>query len=340
MFNPFLFYFFTEARMYAFALLLATLSFRFWLDYQEHRKIKSSAFLYFCLSSIGLIYTHYYGLFFLSSLAFFELLNVGFRRSIFNHSIALLFFLPWSFIIRKQLDFHNIHWTDGVISFRDSLIGYFDGISHLLISPIVNPLLYERIILIVILITLLAFLFFREWKFTLILFSTILMYGLQVYVFDQLVEHHTILVPRYYIFLLIFIYWGVYKLLEKPYKFPSLIIPITYSILSLTIISQLYKLERAPKQMFREVAWFLDGQLDSKTRVLVFEPKGPLMIGVAYYLQNNFKLAPAENISYNLGSSAVYIDEMLGVAYRENMYHRKEQEKLELIPFIGVFLYK
>lgn len=339
-FNPFLFYFFTEARMYALAFLLATLSFRYWLDCQENRKLRSKEFLCFCLSAIALLYTHYYGLFFLSSLAFIELLRVGFKRSIFNHSLPLLFFIPWGLAIRKQLSFHDIHWTDGVISFGDSLMGYFNGISHLLTSPMVSPQLYEQIIIIILLVTLFAFLFFREWKFTLILVSAILIYGLQIYIFDQLVEHHSVLVPRYYIFSLVFIYWGIYKLLEGPDKIPSFLIPITYSILTATIIFQLYKLNRAPKQMFREVAGFVDSQLDSKRRVLVFEPKGPLMIGVAYYLGNNFKLVPADNISDDLGSSVVYIDEMLGVAYRENKYHRKEQEKLEFIPFVGVFLYK
>ena len=92
--------------------------------------------------------------------------------------------------------------------------------------------------------------------------------------------------------------------------------------------------------MFREVAGFIDSQLDSKTKVLIFEPKGPLIVGVAYYLGNNFKIVPADNISDDLGSSAVYVDEMLGVAYRENKNHKKEQQKLELIPFVGVFLYK
>jgi hypothetical protein len=106
-----------------------------------------------------------------------------------------------------------------------------------------------------------------------------------------------------------------------------------------TVISQVYKLDRAPKQMFREVAGFLDGQLDSN-RVLVFEPKGPLPIGVAYYLQNNFKLTTADKTPANLGASAVYIDEMLGVAYLENKYHNDQQQKLEFIPFVGIFLYK
>jgi len=340
LFNPFLFYFSTEARMYTLAFLLATLSFKYWLDYQEHRKLKSNAFLYFCLSSIGLLYTHYYGLFFLSSLGFIELLRVGLKRSILNYGIALICFLPWGFVIRKQLSFHSVHWTDGIISLSDSFKGYLDGIANLLISPMANPLLYEWVILIGILTIIVVFLFIKELKFTLILLASILIYGIQVFVFDQLVEHHSILVPRYYIFVLIFIYWGIFIMIDVSYKIPSLFVPIAYSILTVTILFQLYKLERAPKQMFREVAEFVDAQVDSKTRVLVLEPKGPLMLGVAYYLRNNFELIPANIAPDSLGASAVYIDEMLGVPNRENKYHREQQENLKFIPFVGIFLYK
>ena len=341
LFNPFLFYFFTEARMYALALFLAALSFRYWLDYQEHREMKSNAFLYFCLSSIGLLYTHYYGLFFLSSLALFELIKVGFKRSIFNHSISLLCFLPWSFAIRKQLNFHDLHWTDGVISFGDSIIGYLDGILHLMISPVIDPLFYERAIAIVIILLAIAFLLLKEWRFTALLISVIFIYGLQMYVFDQLIGHHSILVPRYYIFLLIFVYWGLYKLIDNfPNRISALLVPVSYTVLTSTILFQLYSLDRVPKQMFREVAGFLDNQVNSKTRILVFEPKGPLIIGVAHYLQNNFKLIPASVAPNNLGDSAIYIDEMLGVAYRENKFHCEQQEKLDFIPFVGVFMYK
>jgi uncharacterized membrane protein len=229
-FNPFLFYFFTEARMYALAFLLAVLSFHYWIIYQEDRKIKSFAFLFFCLSSIGLLYTHYYGLFFLTTLAFIELLKFGFKRSLLNHGIAFLSLLPWVPSIRKQMSFHEVHWTDGIISFSDSIIGYFEGINHLLISPIDNPLPYEKVVLMAILIILLVFLFIKERKFALVLFSAILIYGLQVYVFDQLVGHHTILVPRYYLFELVFIYWGFYKLIDSSYKIVSLLFPLTYSI--------------------------------------------------------------------------------------------------------------
>jgi hypothetical protein len=191
-----------------------------------------------------------------------------------------------------------------------------------------------------ILTILVVFLFKKERKFTLILISAILIYGLQVYVFDQLVGHHTILVPRYYMFSLIFIYWGFYKLIDSSYKVVSLLVPLTFSILTGIVLFQIYHLDRAPKQMFREVAGFVDSNVDSKTRLLVFEPEGVLMVGVAYYLQNNFKLVSAHKTTVELDSSAVFIDEMLGVESFENKYHLKEQSKLEFIPFVAVNLYK
>jgi hypothetical protein len=232
----------------------------------KDRKIKSFAFLFFCLSSIGLLYTHYYGLFFLSTLASIELLKFGFKRSLLNHGIAILSLLPWVPAIRKQMSFHDVHWTDGIISFSDSIIGYFKGINHLLVSPIENPLPYQTVMMMGILTILVVFLFIKERKFTLILLSAILIYGLQVYIFDQLVGHHTILVPRYYMFSLIFIYWGFYKLIDSSYKVLSLLVPLTYSILTGIVLFQIYQLDRAPKQMFREVVKCLEVQFDRKVK--------------------------------------------------------------------------
>jgi|LSQX01.2.fsa_nt_gb uncharacterized membrane protein len=339
-FNPFLFYFFTEARMYALALLFATLSFYFWINYRETKKIRSYTFLYFCLSSVGLLYTHYYGIFFLSSLALFEVLKYGIKRTILNHSIAFVCFLPWGFVIKKQLTFHDVHWTDGIISFGDSIIGYFNGISNLLISPMAKSSLYEQIIIFALILLAFSLLFAKDWKFPTLMLSVILGYGLQIYIFDQLIDHHSILVPRYFLFVLIFIYWVLFKFIETTNKILSISLTTIYCIISLTVLVQIYKLDRAPKQMFREVAGFIDGQIDSNSKVLVFEPKGPLTIGVAYYLRNNFKITTADKVPKELGASAIYIDEMLGVAYRENQFHNEQQKKLELIPFVGVFLFK
>jgi len=129
-------------------------------------------------------------------------------------------------------------------------------------------------------------------------------------------------------------------LIDSSYKIVSLLFPLTYSILTGIVLFQIYQLNRAPKQMFREVAGFLDSQVDSKTRILVFEPEGVLMVGVAYYLQNKFKLVSAHKATVELDSSAVFIDEMLGVEYCENKYHLKEQSQLDFIPFVAINLYK
>ena len=203
-----------------------------------------------------------------------------------------------------------------------------------------SPFLYETVILIVLLSIMIVYLFIKERKFALVLLSAFFIYGLQIFGFDQVVGHHTILVPRYYIFSLIFIYWGIYKLIDGQYKLTSAVFTLTYLILSSSVIVQLYELKRAPKQMFRELAFFLDRQVDPKSRILVFEPKGALEAGVAYYLSNNFKIMSADNEPKKTETSAVYIDEMLGLEYCENKYHKEQKAKLELIPFAGVFLYK
>jgi uncharacterized membrane protein len=339
-FNPFLFYFFSEARMYALAFFAASLSFRYWLDYQDHRKITSKSFIYLCICSVSLLYTHYYGLFFISTLVFIELLKFGFKRSLFNYLIPFILFIPWCFAIRYQLAFHEVHWTDGIITFTQSIISYFDGIGQLLISPMGPSLIYEKVILILIFVIAISILFFKERKFLLILFLSILIYGLQIFVFDQIVGHHSILVPRYFIFLLILIYWVFLKLFDETSIRVSLFVSLSYFIISAMAIYQIYKIERSPKQMFREVSGYLDGNFDSKKRTLVMEPEGPMVFGVAYYLHNNFKIVPASRVPNLNDSTVIYVDEMLGVTNEENKFHNSQQGKLQLIPFAGVFLYK
>jgi uncharacterized membrane protein len=338
--NPFLFYFFTEARMYALAFFFASLSLKFWLEYREERNIKSYRFLYFSLSSIALLYTHYYGLFFLSSLAIFEIIKYGMKKSIFNHAIAVLLFVPWGLAIKAQLGFHNVHWTDGSVSFIDSISGFFTSIVNLLISPMGKPFIYETTLVSFFILLSGVFLFKKNRKFLLSILGVLVAYFTQVFLFDQVIDHHSILVPRYYIFLLLFLYLFFIKSMETIPKVPMVSFVAIYCLVASFTIGQIYNLERAPKQMFRELAGFMDHEFESNSRTIVFEPKGPLPWGVAYYLHNNFSMIAAEDLNTDLGNSAVYVDEMLGVTFIESKYHHKEQEKFDLIPFVGVFLYK
>ena len=326
--------------MYALALLLSTISFSSWLNYQNERQIKSLSFLLFSISSIGLLYTHYYGIFFLTSLGLYELLKYGFRTSLLNHLIPVALFIPWGFQVQKQLNFHTVHWTDGSVSVFDSTVGFLDGLVHTLISPGSDFTDYELII-IVSLFTLISFLYFKRdgWTSTIVIL-TIMFYGAQILVFDQLIDHHSILVPRYYLFVLVFVYWflfSAFNLISKPWSF---LVVFLIGIASGNVLKQIFYLERAPKEMFKEVAVFIDKQFEPEKRILVFEPKGPLVFGVAYYLGGDFEMALAPDDSNKSEKSAVYIDERLGLAYKENQFNSAQQENLELIPFVGVALYK
>jgi len=338
--NPFLFYFFNEARMYAMAFLLATICFSFWKGYVKNKSIRSKAFLYFSLSSIGLLYTHYYGIFFIVSLIFIDIIRNGFNKSIFNYSIPFICFLPWLSVIFNQIKLHDIHWTDGAVSFGQSMIGYFEGIINLFFSPIENPTNWEYRIICLVLIGLILLLSFKKLKFALTLLLTIVLYGVQIYFFDQVVDHHTILIPRYYIFVLIPIFWGLFVLIENSNVYYSIGIAVIYISLCSTVLFQIYKLDRSQKEMIREVAGFVDQYIDVKSRVLVFEPKGPLMYGVAYYLKKDYTMISADKARINFVKNPVYIDERLGVDYRENQLHNNNQDSLKMIPFVGVFVYK
>jgi len=339
-FNPFLFYFFTEARMYALSFLFACICFTYWFDYQKERKLMSRSFLFFCISSICLLYTHYYGLFFLSSLGLLELFKFGFKRTLLYNLIAFAFFIPWCIVLRQQLILHDVHWTDGIISFGESIQGYLNGIAQLLISPSADLKKYELIGIIFIFIFLLMYLFKARRKAACYLLFTFLFYGIQIYLFDQITGHHSILVSRYYMFLLLFIYWGIYKLFDEIYRFQSLALFFSYSIFAAASLFQVLRLERAPKQMFREVATYIDRDFDPKKNMIVIEPKGPLLVGLAYYLQRNFVLVSAEKAQINSYSSPVYVDEMLGLSNFENKFHNDLQKELHLVPFVGVFLYR
>ncbi|MFT4733401.1 MAG: putative membrane protein [Arcticibacterium sp.] len=339
-FNPFLFYFFTEARMYSLALLFASLSFKFWISYTKERKINSMSFLFFSLSSICLLYTHYYGAFFLSTLVLFELIKYGFHKSMFNHLIALICFLPWGVVIKKQLAFHNVHWTDGALTFIDSVKAFVTGIFHLIISPMSKPLFFELVITSSILVVIMGLSLTINWKKLGIGVGVIFAYFLQIYMFDQIVDHHSIMVPRYYVFVLIFIYWFLFKLMNAKFRLPMFFVFALYFGMSANVLFQIYNLERAPKQMLREVAGFVDNRHGVENRTLVLEPKGPLAFGLSYYLNKNFDLMHAENGKIEVDANAVYIDQMLGDTNVENRLDNEVQNNLELVPFAGVFLYQ
>ena len=254
LFNPFLFYYFTEARMYAFAFLLATLCFKYWLKYKENTIWKSYDFLCFTLSALALLFTHYYGLFFLLSLGFYDALKNGFTFKLMHYTIPLILFSPWIIIIKLQTGFHTIHWTDGSLSFFNSFIGFGKGIINLFFSPMSESQNYENLFAFIAGILVIAYIA-NNWKYRLKNILIVVFYFLLIFIFDLILDNHTIIVSRYYIFILIIFYWGIQKATENIPKRIAITFLIFYLILGGFSIYKIYTRALAPKQMFKAVSY-------------------------------------------------------------------------------------
>lgn len=340
LFNPFLFYYFTESRMYAFAFLLAILCFKYWLKYKEHKNFKSFDFLYFTIASVALLYTHYYGVFFFLALGIYDVIKNGLSFKLLNYSIPIIIFSPWIFIIKLQTEFHKIHWTDGSLSFFNSAIGFGKGLISLFFSPMSDARNYEIIIAIILSLALLFFLA-TSWKKRLIYISIGFFYFFQIFFFDKILNHHTIIVSRYYIFILIFIYWAIAKAIENSPKKITLIFTLIYCVIAGVAFYQIYNLSLAPKQMYKELASYIDSKHNSKNTIIVVEPGGPVIWGLAYYLKSDFDIISAEQFKMiSTSKKIIYVDEMLGDKYWENHLNTENQKKLKLVPFVGVLLYE
>ena len=340
LFNPFLFYYFTEARMYSLAFLLAVLVFKYWLKYLTQKKYKSYDYLWFLLASIALLYTHYYGIFFFFILIFWDVFKFGINIKLFNYIVPLVIFAPWTYVIKTQTHLHQIHWTDGSYTFLVSLIGYGNALISLFFSPMSNATKIDSIFAIIVSLALIYFIA-NTWKWRFIYIGIAFLYFLQIFLFDKVLNHHTIVVSRYLIFILIFFYWATAKsILNTPLKF-SISLTIIYCIVAGINFYHIYTLQLAPKQMFKELAGYINARHDPINTVIVVEPAGPAIWGLSYYLDSNFYIVSAEySKTIDPSKRKIYVDEMLGDTYWEGHLNNKEQSNLKLVPFVGLFLYE
>ena len=338
--NPFLFYYFTEARMYALAFLFAIISFIYWLKYKNHKNFKSYDFVCFALSSTALIYTHYYGLFFFLALVFYDFISNRNFYKMLSYTIPILLFLPWLFIIKIQTEYHSIHWTDGSLSFINSMVGFEKGLVSLLFSPMSQANFLQSIYAIVIGITLLYF-SAKIWKKRFMHSSIILFYFLLIFTFDKVLDHHTILVARYYIFILIFFYWAVAKVIQNTPKTISVILISVYCISGGAALYNINSAKLAPKQMYRELAWYIDSRHNPQNTIIVVEPGGPVIWGLSNYLINDFLIVPAQDaVTIDSSKKVIFVDEKLGDIFWEDHLNAVDQNNLKLVPFVGLNLYE
>ena len=337
--NPFLFFFFSEARMYGLAFLLSFMVFKYWLKLvnQEHQRNNLILFIVFCTL---LLYTHYYGLFFILTLGFLHLIMKSVKIELILYFIPLILFSPWSFVILKQINFHAVHWTDGAYNFIDSLYSFCYNLLNLIISPMSGIKLLE--VLIVLGSTILMFLLSKPSKKQILLIAAgFAFYFLQLFLFDQLTDHHTITVPRYYIFILIPFFLLIPKWLTDLRAWIGVALSTLLIGLSFIVVMNIFLGNRAPKQMYRELSGYIDLNYSADNTLIVVEPRGSMLWGLSYYIKQNFNVVSASDYNFiNQDAKIIYIDEMLGAGFRENILNKNEQDEMDMVPFIGVFLYE
>ena len=241
-------------------------------------------------------------------------------------------------MIRKQLLFHSNHWTDGSYSLIESIGGFINGISQLLFSPVSSPLLIERIFTFLLLAAL-GIVLLKDKK-GLLWISGIIFYFLQIFIFDLLLDHHTIIISRYYIFLLIFIVLGIYNIFERFNKNTIIISLTIYILIGANSIYHIFNLDRAPKQMFRELSSYIDINYNPDNTLIVLETKGPLIYGIANYIKGGFHVVYAPyyepNKKYN---NVIIFEEVLGISYL-NYIDKTNKKGLKKIQFVGINLYE
>jgi uncharacterized membrane protein len=340
LFNPFLFYYFTEARMYSLAFLFSIISFKYWISYKEHKNFKSFDFLYFVLSTVSLFYTHYYGIFFFFTLLFYDIFKNGINLKLFHYFFPLLLFSPWFIMIVKQTQLLTHSWTEDSLNILNSFIEFDKGILRLffLAKPESNILLPVFSLI----FTLILFYYFDfKWRKKFLFICVFSFYFFQLFIFDSIMNQHSIVVPRYYIFILILFYLAISKFIDKAPK----IIIISLSICYLSLASyQYYKIfnySLMPKRMYKELANYIDLQHNVDNTIIVIEPDYLAFWGLSYYLKKDFKLISARFLNnIKTDKHLIYIDVMLGDKFSENKLNTEAQNNLKLKRFAGLYLYE
>ena len=295
---PMFLYYALEARMYALYVLLALLCFYLFLKLLRQGMPSSTPLLSgFIVAGIALLYTHYYGIFFYGILALVlgaRFLRQGAWKSFAGLALPAIALLPWLPIIRMQTAAHKIHWTDGYLGFLPSVQQFAKGSTELLTAPFQEPTAYEFYGVYALLLLLVVNLPLSDARLRTRLLTAgalILAYGVGIILFDKVLDHHTIAVPRYYLPLQFVGLFAVAFMVEKG-RSRALAWLATGALVVLfgKVQVDVFTTMREAKQMYREVGGYLASRYDPATIEVVISPNGPSAVGVAYYSPKNFTI--------------------------------------------------
>jgi uncharacterized membrane protein len=345
---PMFLYYALEARMYALYVLIALLCFCLFMKLLRQGELASVSLLSgFIAVGVALLYTHYYGIFFYGILALVlgvRFLRRGAWKSVAGLALPAIALLPWLPIIRLQTAAHKIHWTNGYLGFLPSVQQFAKGSTELLTAPFQDQTAYEFYGVYALLLLLLLNLPLRDRLLRRQLLTAgalVFVYGVGIILFDKMLNHHTIAVPRYYLPLQFVGLFAVAFMVEKG-RSRALAWLATGALVVVFVKVQVdvFTTMREAKQMYREVGGYLASRYDPATAEVVISPNGPSAVGVAYYSPKNFTLRtmPAPQVCAEYRKSrVVVVEQRLGLSSEPWMLPCKSPAvESRVVRFVGI----
>ena len=293
--SPFQAYFSYEARYYGLLAFMASAA--TWAALQMRASKPApprSAWVLWLVFSTGLCLTHYFGaIYCLLLLAALVLPSLGTpRQALVSRPTAvattpLIVFSAWLPVLILQTRSHGTgHWTQGRLgifpSIRAAATGLLEMISGPQLSAPPAELWYSAILLLICAVVALWHQHEAKDRLPVLLLLIILAHALVVFVVDTVLDHHTITVARYSsclsVPLVLLLGLALSKLRSAGFALAGVTTLLFLHASMLTIRG-----ERAPRQMLREAASFIN-EHSTPDDLVVVTPSGPTLVGLALYL--------------------------------------------------------
>lgn len=295
---PFHVYFAQEARSYALTILLCAVTgwaaVEIAVDPQSPRK--RLWWLIWCVGATASLYSHFY-----AAIYCLLLIPVLWHRRRPNESrwkLAAVLCLPfmllalWIPVLRLQMKAQSVHWTDGSTGPWEAVIGFVSTLKEMLSGVGTESLIEVAIGGVLLLIAIAAGLFSRDTRVRKVIaygMGLLLGHAVVVYALDLALDHHMIMVPRFSVGLAVVIPVllgiGLSRLGAK-----GAAIGFVYVCVGVFACMETSTGRRAPKQMFYQVAGFLNANVKAGEPVFI-TPSGPSLLGVARLVHPGMVLA-------------------------------------------------
>lgn len=351
--SPYQLYFAVESRSYALMTLCSAAATWAWLGLQDGGT-KTNAIVWVIAVTAACL-THYFAALYCGLLYVFlagAMLQEKGRTALFQkltlRALPLLAGVAWLPVLRLQTASHGgTHWTEGHLVWSESFIVGFRSLIEFLSSPHASAPRSELAFTLLICALALGWMvaqYRTRWARTAwALTGLIVVHILIVVLVDQVIDHHTIAVPRYSSSLAVPLVLILAAALSR-LRVAGTFLVVVFGVILLHGAREVGHGQRAPKQMLREVATHLNTVADQNDLIIV-SPSGPTLVGLAIYLRPELRVAaePADNLRAAVeqalrdGRRVWTVQQRLGIGI-EPWAATDRPEEMSVIRFAGVDL--